>query len=68
MNAYVKNLFVQETVAAVRGLKSSTIASHLSDCVRAGLPLNVERLGITEAMQQLVLDTVRAPPINSGSL
>jgi hypothetical protein len=43
-----------------------TIATHLSDCIKAGLPVDVERCGVTPAMEQLILDTVRAPPINSG--
>jgi len=59
-------LLVQSDVAAMRGIKSSTIVSHLSDCIRTGFPVDIERLDITDDVEKLIVDVIRKPPINSG--
>jgi len=59
---------VQSEVAAVRGIKPSTIVSHLSDCIRAGFPIDVERLNVTDEVEKLIVDVIRKPPINSGNI
>ena len=59
---------MQSEVAAVRGIKPSTIVSHLSDCIRAGFPIDVERLNVTDEVEKLIVDVIRKPPINSGNI
>jgi len=59
---------VQGDVAVMRGIKPSTIVSHLADCIRAGFPVDVERLDVTEDVEKCIIDVVRKPPINSGNL
>jgi len=59
-------LWLQEAVASLRGLNASTIGTHLSCAIKVGLPVAINRLGITDAMEKLITDTIRKPPINSG--
>ena len=59
---------MQSDVAAVRGIKPSTVVSHLSDCIRAGFPIDVERLDVTGDVEKLIVDVIRKPPINSGNV
>jgi len=59
---------LQSDVAAMKGVKSSTVVSHLSDCIRAGFPIDVERLDVTGDVEKLIVDVIRKPPINSGNL
>jgi len=51
----------------VRGIKPSTVVSHLADCIRAGFPVDIERLDVTGDVEKLVVDVIRKPPINSGN-
>lgn len=61
------HLFVeQDIVAQRRGVKSGTIVSNLCDCIRAGLPVDIERLSVTKATENLIVDVIRKPPVNSG--
>lgn len=53
-------------MATHRGFADSTIGGHLSEAVEAGLPLDTERAGLSEATHKLIAEAVRAPPINSG--
>ncbi|XP_041366268.1 Werner syndrome ATP-dependent helicase homolog [Gigantopelta aegis] len=59
-----------EEVASQRGLKTSTIITHLCEALKAGLPVDMCRLGITEHIKQRITEVIRAPPVNSniGSL
>ncbi|KAK3085971.1 hypothetical protein FSP39_011454 [Pinctada imbricata] len=59
-----------EEIASQRGLKTSTIVSHLCDAIKAGLEVDVKRLGITSSIQQQTTDIIRGPNIKSeiGSL
>jgi len=59
---------IQSDAAAVKGVKPSTVVSHLADCIRAGFPVDIERLDVTDAVENLVVDVIRKPPINSGIL
>ncbi|XP_050418072.2 bifunctional 3'-5' exonuclease/ATP-dependent helicase WRN [Patella vulgata] len=54
-----------EEIASLRGFKTSTIISHLSDCLKIGLPVEIDKLGVTSSILQLVTKTIREPPINS---
>ncbi|XP_072165616.1 bifunctional 3'-5' exonuclease/ATP-dependent helicase WRN-like [Diadema setosum] len=54
-----------EQVANARGLKVSTVGSHLAAAIQAGYPVNFARAGISPAMQKEIESVIRAPPINS---
>ena len=67
---YLTNIIlitVQEVVASTRGLQTSTIVSHLSEAIKEGLPVNIEKLGVTAQMTKMITNVIRAPPINSGT-
>ena len=53
-------------MASLRGLKTGTIYTHLAECIEAGLPVNIDKLGVTNKIIEMVTDVVRKPPINSG--
>ena len=53
-------------MASSRGIKTSTVVAHMSDCITAGLPVDIRRLGLSEGVEKLIIDTIRRPPINSG--
>ena len=53
-------------MASSRGIKTSTVVAHMSDCITAGLPVDIRRLGLSEGIEKLIIDTIRRPPINSG--
>ena len=55
-------------MASTRGLKTSTVYGHLADCIEVGLPVNINKLGVTDKIINMVTDVVRKPPINSGLL
>ena len=40
--------------------------SHLAKCVTVGLPVDIERAGVSQKMVELITETIRKPPINSG--
>jgi len=59
---------MQADVATMKGIKPSTVVSHLADCIRAGFPVDVQRLDVAEDVEKLIVDVIRKPPINSGNL
>ena len=50
----------------MRGLKTSTIVQHMSEAIKLGLPVDTDRLGVTERIVTMVTEAIRKPPINSG--
>nr|CAD7201239.1 unnamed protein product [Timema douglasi] len=50
--------------ADARELDTIIVASHLSTAIVNGLPVDLERCGVTEEIEKIVADVVRAPPIN----
>lgn len=52
----------------MRGLKTSSIVSHLAEAIKHGLPVNIERLGVTSKIKEEIVSAIRAPPINSGTI
>nr|CAD7463015.1 unnamed protein product [Timema tahoe] len=50
--------------AHARELDTIIVASHLSTAIINGLPVDLERCGVTEEIEKIVADVVRAPPIN----
>ncbi|KAB1257665.1 Werner syndrome ATP-dependent helicase [Camelus dromedarius] len=56
---------VQEHIAQNRTLPLTTVGTHLSQAVKAGYPVDVERAGLTPQVQKIIADVIRSPPINS---
>ncbi|XP_071158281.1 bifunctional 3'-5' exonuclease/ATP-dependent helicase WRN-like [Mytilus edulis] len=54
-----------EEVASLRGLKTTTVVSHISDAMKAGLEADINRLGVTKQMVNLITEAIRNPPIDS---
>ena len=54
-----------EEAAAVRNLKPSTLASHMSEAIKLGLPVDLSRLGVDNALVETVHRVVRGPVIRS---
>lgn len=54
-----------EEVASKRGLKTSTIMSHMAEAVKVGLPVDVQSLGVTSHIQQLVTKAIRGDAVKS---
>ncbi|KAM6221031.1 bifunctional 3'-5' exonuclease/ATP-dependent helicase WRN [Rhynchocyon petersi] len=54
-----------KSVAESRTLPLTTIGIHLSQVMKAGYPLDVERAGLTPEVQKIIADVIRNPPINS---
>ncbi|XP_074659227.1 bifunctional 3'-5' exonuclease/ATP-dependent helicase WRN-like [Tubulanus polymorphus] len=52
-------------VANGRGLKSSTLCNHLSEAIKIGLPVDIDRCGVTPDIRKQIETAIRAPPINS---
>ncbi|XP_008583685.1 PREDICTED: Werner syndrome ATP-dependent helicase [Galeopterus variegatus] len=54
-----------KSIADNRILPLTTVGMHLSQAVKAGYPLDVERAGLTPEVQKIIADVIRNPPINS---
>ncbi|GFN88620.1 werner syndrome ATP-dependent helicase-like protein [Plakobranchus ocellatus] len=52
-----------EEVASQRGLKTSTVITHLSEALKEGLTVDIRKLGVTEHMEKLITDAVVKPPV-----
>lgn len=61
-------MLTQEEVASKRGLKTSTVMSHMAEAVKVGLPVDVQSLGVTSSIQQLVTKAIRGDVIKSGMI
>ncbi|KAK7463978.1 hypothetical protein BaRGS_00038018, partial [Batillaria attramentaria] len=59
-----------EEIASLRGLKTGTIATHLCEALRQGLTVDIRKVGVTPAREELIASTIQSPPINCviGSL
>uniref|UniRef100_A0A2K6ES62 3'-5' exonuclease n=1 Tax=Propithecus coquereli TaxID=379532 RepID=A0A2K6ES62_PROCO len=54
------------SVVSIRILPLKTVAMHLSQAVKAGYPLDLERAGLTPEVQKIIAGVIRNPPVNSG--
>lgn len=52
-------------VAENRILPLPAVGMHLSQAMKAGYPLDMERAGLTPEVQKIIADVIRNPPINS---
>lgn len=54
-----------EEVASLRGLKTTTIVSHLCEAIKVGLEVDPARVGVTAQIESLITRVIRGPEINS---
>ncbi|XP_028382700.1 Werner syndrome ATP-dependent helicase isoform X1 [Phyllostomus discolor] len=54
-----------KSVAENRILPLAAVGIHLSQAVKAGYPVDVQRAGLTPEVQKIITDVIRNPPINS---
>ncbi|XP_051690087.2 bifunctional 3'-5' exonuclease/ATP-dependent helicase WRN isoform X3 [Oryctolagus cuniculus] len=54
-----------ESIAENRILPLTAVGMHLSQAVRAGCPLDMERAGLTLEVRKIIADVIRNPPVNS---
>ncbi|XP_078004789.1 bifunctional 3'-5' exonuclease/ATP-dependent helicase WRN isoform X2 [Phascolarctos cinereus] len=54
-----------ESIAESRTMPLPVVGSHLSQVVKAGYPLDLERAGLTPHVRKMITDVIRKPPINS---
>ncbi|XP_071411477.1 bifunctional 3'-5' exonuclease/ATP-dependent helicase WRN isoform X2 [Pithys albifrons albifrons] len=61
-----KNLSVR-AISESRSLSLAVVGTQLLQAVKAGLPVSLERAGLTPEVQQIVTDVIRNPPVNSDT-
>ncbi|XP_043229115.1 Werner syndrome ATP-dependent helicase homolog [Amphibalanus amphitrite] len=55
-----------EEAAEKKGVKPSTVVTHLSEAIKIGLPVDLSRLGVDNALVESVYRVVRSPAIGSN--
>ncbi|XP_071970116.1 bifunctional 3'-5' exonuclease/ATP-dependent helicase WRN isoform X3 [Engystomops pustulosus] len=55
-----------QTVANTRSISFTAVGMHLWQALKAGYPLDVQRAGLTPAIQKTITDVINGPTINSG--
>uniref|UniRef100_A0A674IS07 ATP-dependent DNA helicase n=1 Tax=Terrapene triunguis TaxID=2587831 RepID=A0A674IS07_9SAUR len=63
---FLLSLFPQKSISESRSLPLSVVGSHLSEAMKAGYPVDLERAGLTPEVQKVITDIIQNPPINSG--
>nr|XP_056704908.1 bifunctional 3'-5' exonuclease/ATP-dependent helicase WRN [Euleptes europaea] len=53
------------SVSEKRSLPLTVVGTHLSQALKAGYPVDLERAGLTPGIQELITKVIRNPPINS---
>lgn len=53
-------------MASLRGLKTTTVVSHLCEAIKVGLEVDPVRVGVTSQIESLITRVIRGPEINSG--
>ncbi|KAG8506936.1 Werner syndrome ATP-dependent helicase, partial [Galemys pyrenaicus] len=54
-----------KNIAENRLLPLTAVGMHLSQAMKAGYPVDMERAGLTPEVQKIIADVIRNPPINS---
>ncbi|XP_030421148.1 Werner syndrome ATP-dependent helicase isoform X3 [Gopherus evgoodei] len=54
-----------KSISESRSLPLSVVGSHLSQAMKAGYPIDLERAGLTPEVQKVITDIIQNPPINS---
>ncbi|KAL2761933.1 Werner syndrome ATP-dependent helicase [Daubentonia madagascariensis] len=62
---FQKKMMSLNSIAESRILPLTTVGMHLSQAVKAGYPLDLERAGLTPEVRKIIADVIRNPPINS---
>uniref|UniRef100_A0A673SSW9 DNA 3'-5' helicase n=1 Tax=Suricata suricatta TaxID=37032 RepID=A0A673SSW9_SURSU len=68
--AITYSLFQEKKMSLIRIAESRTlplteVGMHLSQAVKAGCPLDMERAGLTPEVRKSITDVIRNPPVNS---
>ncbi|KAJ7418856.1 Werner syndrome ATP-dependent helicase like protein [Willisornis vidua] len=58
---------LQRAISESRSLPLAVVGTQLLQAVKAGLPVSLERAGLTPEVQQMVTDVIRNPPVNSDT-
>ncbi|NWW82847.1 WRN helicase, partial [Climacteris rufus] len=61
-----KNLSLK-AISECRSLPLAVVGTHLCQALRAGYPVSLERAGLTAEVQQVLMDVIHNPPINSDT-
>lgn len=56
-----------QSIVENRTLPLTTVGMHLSQAMKAGYPLDMERAGLTPEVQKIIAAVIRNPPINSDT-
>ncbi|XP_075785437.1 bifunctional 3'-5' exonuclease/ATP-dependent helicase WRN isoform X1 [Pelodiscus sinensis] len=54
-----------KSISASRSLPLSVVGTHLFQAMKAGYPVDLERVGLTREIQKVITDVIHDPPINS---
>ncbi|XP_056345856.1 bifunctional 3'-5' exonuclease/ATP-dependent helicase WRN isoform X2 [Oenanthe melanoleuca] len=54
-------------ISECRSLPLAVVGTHLSQALRAGYAVSLERAGLTPAVQRILRDVIHSPPINSDT-
>ncbi|NXU91217.1 WRN helicase, partial [Xiphorhynchus elegans] len=61
-----KNLSLR-AISECRSLPLAVVGTHLLQAMKAGLPVSLERAGLTPEVQQVITDVIRNPPVDSDT-
>ncbi|XP_042305335.1 Werner syndrome ATP-dependent helicase isoform X2 [Sceloporus undulatus] len=53
------------SISESRSLPLTVVGTHLSQALKAGYPVNLERAGLTPEIQDMITKIIQTPPINS---
>ncbi|XP_023782248.1 Werner syndrome ATP-dependent helicase [Cyanistes caeruleus] len=56
-----------KAVSECRSLPLAVVGTHLSQALRAGYSVSLERAGLTPAVEQVIRDVIRSPPVLSDT-
>ncbi|XP_063776091.1 bifunctional 3'-5' exonuclease/ATP-dependent helicase WRN isoform X2 [Pseudophryne corroboree] len=54
-----------QKISDARSISLAAVGMHLWQALKAGYPLDVQRAGLTPAIQKTITDVIKKPPINS---
>ncbi|NXK88927.1 WRN helicase, partial [Formicarius rufipectus] len=61
-----KNLSLR-AISECRSLPLAVVGTHLLQAVKAGIPVSLERAGLTPEVQHIITDVIRNPPVDSDT-
>uniref|UniRef100_A0A670KDJ3 ATP-dependent DNA helicase n=1 Tax=Podarcis muralis TaxID=64176 RepID=A0A670KDJ3_PODMU len=67
LQGFKKDCFdLSESISDQRSLPLTVVGTHLSQALKAGYPVNLQRAGLTPEIQEMIMKVIQNPPINSG--